>query len=396
MKEALDLCLACKGCKHDCPVNVDMATYKAEFLSHYDKGRVRPRHAYIFGWIHIWSRLAALAPSAANLVSQTPLLREVAKWVAGAAPQRRLPPFAPQSFQHWFRRHRPANPAGPPVVLWPDTFNNYFHPDTAIAAVEVLENAGFLVKVPQSDMCCGRPLYDYGFLDSAQRYLHRVLDELRPHVRAGVPVVGMEPSCLAVFKDELRKMLPHDDDASRLASNAYHFGEFFTAFGIEPPRMDGQALLWGHCHHRATGGVEPEKELLQRMGLRVWSVQGGCCGLAGSWGFEEGKYGISMDCGEQALLPAVRSADDDTLIVADGFSCKTQIADSGAGRRALHTAQVLKLAREHRSGDEAPPPPAPAITRRVARTAAAALPAAAAAGVIAIVAGKAVRHGLGG
>jgi Fe-S oxidoreductase len=239
-------------------------------------------------------------------------------------------------------------------------------------------------------VCCGRPLYDYGFLDSASRYLERVLDVLRPYVRDGVPVVGMEPSCLAVFKDELRKMLPHDDDASRLARNAYHFPEFFTAFGISPPSLSGRALLWGHCHHRATGGIEPEQQLLEQMGLSVQNVQGGCCGLAGSWGFEKGKYDISMDCGEQALLPAVRNADPDTLVVADGFSCKTQIADSGTGRRALHAGEVMKLAtaagRGAVAGSAMPRPPA---GRRVARLAAAAVPVVAALGGLAV---PAIRH----
>jgi Fe-S oxidoreductase len=249
--------------------------------------------------------------------------------------------------------------------------------------VEAIEAAGWRVIMPEGHLCCGRPLYDYGFLDSAERYLHRVLDVLRPHIRAGVPVVGMEPSCLAVFKDELRKILPHDDDAARLARNVYHFPEFFTAFGIKPPRLDGQALLWGHCHHRATGGIEPEKQLLEEMGLTVQNVEGGCCGLAGSWGFESGKFGISMDCGEQGLLPAVRQADPATLIVADGFSCTTQIADSDTGRHALHVAQVMKMARDHSSAPGGLPGPGPA--RRAARIAAAALPALAAVGATAVV-----------
>jgi Fe-S oxidoreductase len=285
--------------------------------------------------------------------------------------------------QEWFRRRGgTTNPSGRPVVLFPDTFNNYLHADVGVACVEALEAAGWRVIMPEQHVCCGRPLYDYGLLDSAQRYLQRVLEVLRPYIRADIPVVGMEPSCLAVFKDELRKMLPHDDDAVRLAPNAYHFGEFFTTFGIEPPRLQGRALLWGHCHHRATGGIEPEHKLLQQMGLEVRNVQGGCCGLAGSWGFEQGKYGISMDCGEQALLPAIRDCDPDTLVVADGFSCKTQIADSGLGRRALHSAQVMKMAREHRSRADVMTSPAPPTARRVARVAAVTLAAAAVLGAV--------------
>ncbi|HEX2610752.1 MAG TPA: (Fe-S)-binding protein, partial [Gemmatimonadales bacterium] len=346
VKEALDLCLACKGCKHDCPVNVDMATYKAEFLSHYYKGRVRPRHAYVFGWIHIWSRLAALAPSAANLVSQTPLLREVAKWVAGAAPQRRLPPFAPQSFQHWFRRHRPANPAGPPVVLWPDTFNNYFHPDTAIAAVEVLEDAGFLVKVPQSDMCCGRPLYDYGFLDMAQRWLLQILRTMRHEIQSGTPFVVLEPSCCAVFRDELTNLFPNNEDAQRLRGQTFLLSELLQqrAPHYHIPRLDRKALVHGHCHHKTIMGLTDEEKVLERLGLRFDIPESGCCGMAGAFGFERGDhYDVSVACGERVLLPAVRQASEDTLIVADGFSCREQISQT-TEREALHLAQVLRMA----------------------------------------------------
>ncbi len=168
---------------------------------------------------------------------------------------------------------------------------------------------------------------------------------LRDEIRAGTPVVGMEPSCLAVFKDELTGMLPHDDDARRLAANALHFAEFFERYQIPVPQLTGKALVWGHCHHKATGGMDPEHALLKRMGLEVEPVSGGCCGLAGSWGFEEGHSDVSMQSGELALLPAVREADPETLIVANGFSCQTQIEQSDAGRRALHVAQVMKMAR---------------------------------------------------
>jgi FAD/FMN-containing dehydrogenase/Fe-S oxidoreductase len=403
--DALDLCLACKGCTNDCPVNVDMPTYKSEFLYHHYKSarRWRPRYAYAFGYIDKAARLASLVPELANFATQTPGLRRLAKLAAGIDRQRPLPSFAPMTLQEWFRRRGgTANPNGRPVVLFPDTFNNYLHTDVGVACVEAIEAAGWRVIMPEQHVCCGRPLYDYGFLDSAGRYLHRVLDVLREHVRAGTPVVGMEPSCLAVFKDELGKMLPHDDDADRLARNAYHFAEFFTAFGIEPPRLRGQAILWGHCHHRATGGIEPEKQLLQQMGLAVENLEGGCCGLAGSWGFEDGKYQISMDCGEQALLPAVRDADPDTLVVANGFSCKTQIADAGTGRRALHTAQVMAMAREHagsgpgerQSSDGTGQRPEPPGSRRAVRTAAPAM-AAAAMAAAGLVAARSLRRLLG-
>jgi Fe-S oxidoreductase len=382
--DALDLCLACKGCTNDCPVNVDMPTYKSEFLYHHYKSarRWRPRYAYAFGFIDQAARLAARIPELVNFATHAPGVRRVAKFAAGIDQRRPLPSFAPMTLQEWFRRRGgTSNPHGRPVVLFPDTFNNHLHTDVGVACVEAIEAAGWQVIMPEGHVCCGRPLYDYGFLDTAQRYLHNVLDVLREHVRAGTPIVGMEPSCLAVFKDELPKMLPHDDDATRLVQNAYHFPAFFEKFDVEAPMLDGggKALMWGHCHHRATGGMDSEQSLLKRMGLEVEPLKGGCCGLAGSWGFEDGKYDISLECGEQALLPAVRDAAADTLIVADGFSCKTQIEDAGTGRQALHVAQVMRLARDGSPSDRqrAFERPAPPTSRRIARTAAALAPAAA-------------------
>lgn len=200
--------------------------------------------------------------------------------------------------------------------------------------------------MPEGHVCCGRPLYDYGFLDLAGRYLRNTIAVLRDEIREGTPIVGMEPSCLAVFKDELTGMLPHDDDAARLSRNAMHFAEFFEEYEIPVPPLAAKAIVWGHCHHKATGGMDPEHKLLKRMGVEVDPISGGCCGLAGSWGFEQGHYDMSMQCGEQALLPAVRKADYDTLVIANGFSCKTQIQQSGSGRSALHVAQAIKLARD--------------------------------------------------
>jgi FAD/FMN-containing dehydrogenase/Fe-S oxidoreductase len=391
--DALDLCLACKGCTNDCPVNVDMPTYKAEFLHHYyaSPKRNRPRYAYAFGFIDRAARLASLAPELVNLFTQTPGTARLAKLAAGIDRRRRLPRFAPMTLQEWFRRRGGSKtPNGRPVLLFPDTFNNHLHTEVGVACVEAIEAAGWRVVLPDRHVCCGRPLYDYGFLDQARRYLEQTIETLREHIRAGTPVVGMEPSCLAVFKDELHRILPHDDDADRLSRQSYHFAEFFRHFDIKPPLLQRDALVWGHCHHRATGGLDSEQELLREMGVKVEPVEGGCCGLAGSWGFEKGKYGISLECGEQALLPAVRDAAKQTLIVADGFSCKTQIEQAGTGRRALHVAQVMQLARE--TDPEAPPRrrpereygpdrrPRPPRGKRLARTA---LPAALAAAGIA-------------
>lgn len=350
-------------------------------------------HAYAFGFIDQASRLASRLPELVNFVSQSPGLAGLARLAAGVDSQRPLPTFAPMSLQQWFvRRGGTSNPDGPPMVLFPDTFNNRLHTQVGVACVEAIEAVGWQVIMPEGHICCGRPLYDYGFLDMAERYLHNVVERLAPYARQGVPIVGMEPSCLAVFRDELTKMLPHDEDASRLAANALHFGEFFDRYGVDVPALEGKALLRGHCHHRATGGVDPEQRVLERMGLAVEPLKGGCCGLAGSWGFEKGKYHISMDCGEQALLPAVRQADEKTFVVANGFSCKTQIADAGTGRKALHLGEVMKIAlaagRSSGEGTGGRPEdmlsqarPAPGVVRRALRTSAPVLCAAVATAV---------------
>ena len=343
--EALDLCLSCKGCTNDCPVSVDMPTLKAEFLSHYYAGRLRPRHAYAFGLIDQAARLGSRVPGLVNFLAATPPFSRALKLAAGMAPEREIPRFAPLTLRRWFRERARTTGAGRRVLLWPDTFTDNFHPEVGIAAVEVLERAGYRVQMPDVHVCCGRPLYDYGMLTLARRYLLRVLDVLRDDIRAGVPLVGLEPSCLAVFRDELPKMLPDDEDAKRLAKQSFHFAELLEHDGYEPPPLGGKALLHGHCHHLATGGVGGERKLLEQMGVEVEAPDSGCCGLAGSFGFEADHYDVSMACGERVLLPAVREAAGDALVVADGFSCRTQI-EHGTGRRALHVAEVLKLAQD--------------------------------------------------
>ncbi len=342
--ESLDLCLSCKGCSNDCPVNVDMPTYKAEFLHHHWRGRLRPRHAYAFGYIDKWLRLASKMPRVVNAVAHAPVLGGLVMRAAGATAERRMPHVAHQPLQDWFRERETRNPDGPRVLLWPDTFNNRLHVDVGQAAVRVLEEAGFHVVMPTGPVCCGRPLYDYGFLDSAKRYLHRSLDAMRDEIRQGTPVVGIEPSCLATFKDEVAKLLPHDDDGKRLRSNVFHFAEFLADRGVELPDVGGHALLWGHCHQKATGGLDDDRQLLESMGIDVEMVTGGCCGLAGSWGFEAGHHDLSVDAGEAALLPAVRQASPRTVVVSNGFSCQTQI-EHGAHRDALHLAEVIDRAR---------------------------------------------------
>ena len=369
VKEALDLCLACKGCKSDCPVNVDMATYKAEFLSHYYASRLRPRHAYAMGWIYWWARLAALMPNAVNLVFHAPLLGRFLKIAGGIAPERQVPLFARETFTHWFtanrgsrrkknsRRASTRDLASPQkqVILWPDTFNNHFFPEVPKAAVQVLEAAGYRVTIPARSLCCGRPLYDFGMLDSAERLLRQILDTLRPEISAGIPIVGLEPSCVAVFRDELVNLFPNDEDAKRLSDNTYLLGEFLDekANGFTVPKLERRALVHGHCHQKALVGMAHDKNIFAKLGLESEVLDSGCCGMAGSFGFENGHFDISRNVGELVLLPAVRAAGKDTLIIADGFSCREQIAQL-TDRRALHTAQVLKLALDGDTSKAAP------------------------------------------
>jgi FAD/FMN-containing dehydrogenase/Fe-S oxidoreductase len=345
VKEALDLCLACKGCKSDCPVNVDMATYKAEFLSHYYQGRLRPRSAYAMGLIYWWARVASALPGLANFATQAPILRTFARWAAGVAPQRRMPVFASRTFKHWFNQRVPRNTGQPQVMLWPDTFNNYFHPEVAIAAVDVLEAAGYQVIIPEQTLCCGRPLYDHGMLPTAKRLLRQILAALHPQITAGVPLVGLEPSCVAVFRDELLNLFPTDENARRLSKQTFLLSEFLAQKvpQYQPPRLRRKALVQGHCHHKATAGLGTEMDILRRLGLDIEIPEAGCCGMAGSFGFEKEHYDLSMRCGERALLPAVRAAASETLIIADGFSCQEQIAQA-TRRQPLHLAQVIQLA----------------------------------------------------
>jgi FAD/FMN-containing dehydrogenase/Fe-S oxidoreductase len=359
VKEALDLCLACKGCKTDCPMNVDMARYKAEFLAHYYEGRLRPRSAYAMGLIDRWARAAALAPQLANAASHAPGLASVAKWAAGIAPEREVPRFAPWTFRSWFRATHPSSDArGEPILLFVDTFNDHFHPETAAAALRVLERAGYAVRIPRRRVCCGRPLYDFGMLPRARRYLEDLLDALAPDLEAGAQVVGIEPSCAAVLRDELLELMPDDPRARQLARSTVLLSELIERDPkrFDLPRLEGRrAVVQGHCHHHAVVGLDAELATLRRLGLDVERPDSGCCGMAGSFGFERGDhYDVSIACGERGILPAVRRAPRDALIVANGFSCREQIAQ-GTDRRGLHLAEVIELARREAAAGEAYP-----------------------------------------
>jgi FAD/FMN-containing dehydrogenase/Fe-S oxidoreductase len=349
VKQALDLCLSCKGCRGDCPVSVDMATYKAEFLAHYYARRLRPRQAYAMGLIPWWARLGSHAPGLVNAAMTAPVAGRVAKLAAGVAPRRGVPQLAARSFREWFSSHRGPD-SGKRVLLWPDTFTNYFCPEVGIAAVEVLEDAGCQVQIPERPLCCGRPLYDYGMLPTAKRWLRRALAELHEPAAEGVPLIGLEPSCLAVFRDELPNMFPADTTATRLARQSVTLGEFLGQSGYTPPRLNRDALVQVHCHHGAVLTYDSERRLLEQMGLGLTIPDSGCCGMAGSFGYERGaRYRVSQDCGERVILPAVRAAAEDTLVIADGFSCREQIAQA-TDRRPLHLAQVLRLANDKPPG----------------------------------------------
>ncbi|MGD0182132.1 MAG: FAD-linked oxidase C-terminal domain-containing protein [Terriglobales bacterium] len=345
VKGSLDLCLACKGCKSDCPVGVDVATYKAEFLSHYYKGRLRPRSAYAFGNIDVWARLASKAPGLTNLATQLPFLRDIAKSIAGIPRERSIPAFAPQTFRHWFNRRKPKNINGEPVLLWQDTFNNYFLPDTAKAAVDVLESAGYCVVLPKAELCCGRPLYDWGMLDRAKKLLLKILVTLGTEIKQDIPIVVLEPSCAAVFRDELLNLFPEDDRARRLSQQTFLLSEFLEkkAKHFQLPKLARKALVHGHCHHKSVMRMTDEESVLRKMGIDFHTPALGCCGMAGSFGFEADKYETSIAIGELELLPAVRNADPDCLVIANGFSCREQIAQC-TNRRALHLAEVIQMA----------------------------------------------------
>ncbi len=344
--EALSLCLSCKACKSECPVQVDMAAYKAEFLAQHYKGRMHPLHHYILGFADRFARCGSLAPSLTNAILTGPA-SAVVKRIAGIARERQLPRLASKSYQKtrnllvasFVRGSAPQR-----LVMWPDTWNNYYHPQSLSAAQTVLTEAGFEVEVPRGHICCGRPLYDFGFLGQARSYLSRVLDRMSPQIEAGLPFIFLEPSCASVFKDELAELLPNHRLANLLRSQIWLFADWLAdrAPRFAAGRLAGaNILVHGHCHHKAVfGGPASEVALLRAAGATVELIQAGCCGMAGPFGFEAGKFEISRNIANQDLLPAIQSASPAAILVADGFSCREQIAQLSR-RQALHFAEVL-------------------------------------------------------
>ncbi|WP_185642633.1 FAD-binding and (Fe-S)-binding domain-containing protein [Burkholderia stagnalis] len=348
VKEALDACLGCKGCKSDCPTHTDMASYKAEFLSHYYETHRRPRQAMFMGRIGQWAPLASRFPRLMNFMTSTPPLARIGKWIAGIAPRRALPAFAPRPFRVIAKRQgigqrTGATPARNKVILWVDTFNEHFSPDIAAAAADVLTRLGFDVTLPRKRLCCGRPLYDYGLLDEARALLRTAVDELADEIGAGVPVVGLEPGCLSVFKDELLKQLPDEPLAKRLAAQTFLFSDFVAQAEFAWPQLDADVIVHGHCHQKSLFGMKGETALLDKLGVRWALLDTGCCGMSGSFGFNDAHYDLSMKIGEGKLLPLVRQASDDAIVVTNGFSCREQI-EHGAGRTPLHIAQLAQRA----------------------------------------------------
>ena len=390
VNEALSLCLSCKACKTECPVQVDMAAYKSEFLAQRYKGRLHPLRHYIFGFADQLARWGSLTPAITNALLTGPLTSPLIKRIAGIAPQRQIPRLAPTTYQKRSAQtandpHHPllcklsrqpepveldtpgapslrlfsgarvgtntaARPEGqlaaPQVLLWPDTWNNYYHPKTLSAAASVLTQAGFQVLTPRGHICCGRPLYDFGFLHAARAYLAKVLQRMTPEIDAGLPFIFLEPSCASVFKDELLELHPDNSRAQQLSRQVWLLADWLaqapsTSDWLAGRLQGAHILIHGHCHHKAVfGGPASEIALLRGAGATVEPIQAGCCGMAGPFGFEAEKYEVSRTIANDGFLPAIQSAGPLTVIVADGFSCREQIAQL-SDRRAMHFAEVL-------------------------------------------------------
>jgi len=364
--EALDLCLSCKACKTECPVQVDMTAYKSEYLAQRYKGRLHPLNHYVFGFADKLARLGALTPALTNMVLTGPITSPLIKHIVRVAQPRQLPSLAPKPYTKLRKTNAslPQTPGAPgldsetgestyadqpqscqqTVLLWPDTWNNYYHPQSLQAAESILTEAGFSVRTPTKHICCGRALYDFGHLDTARSYLANVLDTMTPEIEAGLPFIFLEPSCASVFKDELPELFTNDPRAKKLRELVWLIGDWLQskAPNFAANRLAGKTvLIHGHCHHKAVfGGPKAEIALLRAAGANVQPIESSCCGMAGPFGFEADKFEVSKTIANLSLIPAVTNAPDDAIIVADGFSCREQIAQLGH-KHALHFAEAL-------------------------------------------------------
>ena len=369
--EALDLCLSCKACKTECPVQVDMARYKSEFLAQRYKGKLHPLHHYVFGYADKLARLGSLTPALTNWMLTSSITSPLIKHIAGVAQERKMPQLALQSWKVARAAHDPGVdetsnvlrgmnrqdvggrgapsaapqvPAPPQVVLWADTWNNYYHPQTLLSAERVLMQAGFRVQTTKGHICCGRPLYDFGLLDSARRYMANLLDRVGPQIEAGLPFIFLEPSCASIFNDEALELFPDDERAKKLSKQVWLLADWLAAKApdwVEGRLAGAQIMLHGHCHHKAVfGGPKSEIGLLRKAGAQVEMIDTTCCGMAGPFGFEADKIEVSKAIANLGLIPAVNAAGPMTLIVADGFSCREQISQLSS-REGMHFAEIL-------------------------------------------------------
>ena len=347
LADSLDLCLSCKGCSSDCPAGVDMATYKAEVLHQRYRRRLRPMSHYSLGWLPRWARAAARAPRLANAMLATRPIAAMSKRLGGIDARRPLPSFAVETFRSWFAARPVAPPSatassGTPVLLFVDTFTDHFSPEVGRAAVAVLEAAGYRVTITERPVCCGLTWISTGQLDGARRQLRKSLDALGPALQQGIAIVGLEPSCTAVFRSDVTDLLPDDPRAVRAKGAVKTLAELLVATpGWMAPDLTGvTAVAQPHCHHHAVMGWQPDAELLASDSGAVVSAVGGCCGLAGNFGVERGHYEVSVAVAETALLPAVRAASAESVVLADGFSCRTQL-EQLADTRGRHLAELL-------------------------------------------------------
>lgn len=337
--ESLDLCLSCKACHSDCPAGVDMATYKSETLHRRYRGRMRPLDHYVLGRLPQWLAAAARAPGLVNRLATAKALSHTGLRAAGLDPRRPIPALARRSFRRTWRQ--PPPDGNPGVLLWLDTFTDAFDPEIATTAVELIESLGHPVRIPDRRVCCGLTLISTGQLDAARKRLRATVEALAPQVAAGGTVVGLEPSCVAALRDDLPRLLPDDPRALSVAAAVRTLSEFLESQPTwQPPDRTGQTVLvQPHCHQHAVLGFAADRRVLERTGAKVIEITG-CCGLAGNFGMQRGHYDVSVAVAENGMLPALRAAAEETILLADGFSCRTQ-AEQLAGRRFRHLAQFL-------------------------------------------------------